>query len=120
MKKLLVITAAALLTATPASAWWWDNYGSKYEAQKACSTWLDEGPKYTVEIEDLLRFDPGNITYDSEVEYKVITQTARRCRYEMATRQFLGEQNMCVKDGDDFKRDTSPEVCNEIKRRFKY
>ena len=123
MRYFLTITARcmAMTVPPPAIAWWCDNYGSQFEANQACEAWTEEGPKYTIKLADIRRnLGAKPNKYHEPPRYKDVAKTACFCRHDNSTSQFLGEQNICVKNGETFKPFGTTEYCYKIKSRFKY
>ena len=88
---LLLLTAGFLFSC---------GYGSRYEAEKACWDWVEDG---------------GTITKYGDNSYR-----RRRCKEDSATRKFISFQNMAVKKGGIYGSKNKYIVDEKVIKRFKY
>ncbi len=85
MKRLLIFPFLITLLLSSCSS---KKYNSKYEADRACKDWKDKGFSYTYEW--IATYVPDKIYTDSSF--------SRRCIYESQTRQYVGKENISVKN----------------------
>lgn len=133
MKRFLLLSLTAGLLSSC-------GYGSRYEAEKACKDWREKGGSYTVQWQEINREDFVKKAIEGNLEpmmLKLMIETnepievikikskkniIRTCNWEKETRQFIGFQELGVKEGAIYIRSDVDEKKNgrKVVKRFKY
>ena len=105
MRYLLITLIAAISIPTAVQANWLGKYGSRYEALEACKSWIKKGKVYFIE-------------YESYLGWQKREQNNRRCQIESETNQFLGFEEVGVKDSETYG--SNDIFKKKIKKYFKF
>lgn len=84
------------------------SYGSKLEAENACSEWADKGIKYKV----WAPYTPGAV--------RKYTLNSRTCEHEYETKKILGLENSEIEDGKDYNDQSQVPGNPKVTKRFQY
>lgn len=92
-------------------------FGSQYEADAACSKWVQQGGFYKERFIDV----SFSMTTFAREE-KIIEQKAplRYCTEEKQTNQILGFEMKTIKDGQVIEREYGRNYGAEVVKRFRY
>ena len=105
MRYLLITLIAAISIPTAVQANWLGKYGSRYEALEACKSWIKKGKVYFIEYETYLGWQKREVNN-------------RRCQIESETNQFLGFEEVGVKDSETYGSNDS--FKEKVKKYFKF
>ena len=87
MKRLLIFPVFITLLLSSCSG---KKYNSKYEADRACREWKNNGFKYLYEDNDFIR-ENGQAVSPFKYTIRTYSRDSRRCIYESQTRQYIGD-----------------------------
>ncbi len=105
MRQLVIPLIAAISLPTAVQANWLGKYGSRYEALEAYKSWIKKGKLYFVE-------------YETYLGWQKREQNSRRCKIESETNQFLGFEEVGVKDSETYGRNDN--FKEKVKKYFKF
>ena len=92
-------------------------YGSQYEADAACSKWIEQGGFYTERFTDVTF---SVITFANEEKTVEKKEPLRYCREEKETNQILGFEMKTIKNGQLVEREYNKNYGAEVVKRFRY
>ena len=116
MKRLLIFPFLITLLLSSCSG---KKYNSKYEANRACREWKNNGFEYSYEYTDFIRDKYGQAVSPYEYTIRTFSSDSRRCIYESQTRQYIGKENISVQKNIFYKIDEWKELKNKIKYKYK-
>lgn len=105
MRHLVIPLIAAISIPTAVQANWLGKYGSRYEALEACKSWVKKGKVYFVE-------------YESYLGWEKMERNSRSCEIESETNQFLGFEEVGVKESETYGSNDS--FKEKLKKYFKF